>query len=395
MADRGLPAARAHKPRPALSILQTSGHICWGGEPNHVFLLSSGLLAAGHRVIVAAPRASALAERCIASGIPVCTHVRFSHQLRDYGLLHDARAVAQLIRDHNVSVLHTHASRDTWAGALASLASDVRIVRTRHNLQYNRTGMLNRWLYGRLDGLIVISKAIRDEFRRNHLVPNQRITVIPDAADLRRFYPRPLAIGLREEWGIPVDGFVIGSAGRLSIEKGHHVLVEAAAMVVCQAPSAWVVIAGEGAEETALRCHIERRGLVGRVILLGFREDIEDFYAATNLLVVPSLSEGLGTVVIEGLAMGKPIIASNIGGIPELIEDGRTGRLVPPNDAAALAATILALMTSPTAAAAFGQAGRARVARHYSLGRLTARTLRLYEQITAAAPVRHASRASS
>lgn len=366
-----------------LRILHTSFHRGWGGEPNRIYNLCSGLLDRGHHVVVAAPRESTLLQRCQDRGITVCNEVLFDHRFRPLSLWKDVRLLRNIIAEQNIDLVHTHGSRDTWAGALAA-GKTTPFFRTRHNLKRNRTGMANTWLYGRLRGLVAISQAVRAEFEKNQLVPMDRVAVIHSAVDLTRFDLAADGTSIRRDLALDDDDILVAAVGRLAPEKGHAWLLDAAPDIFKKCRNVRIAIFGKGELHDTLQAGILARGLEERFTLAGFHERVDRVYAACDVLVFPSLSEGLGTAVIEGLAMARPVVATAVGGIPEILTHGKTGVLVPERDSRALAEAVVDMVDDLAAAKEMGRRGREDVQDRFTVDALTEQTLSFYFQMLGA-----------
>jgi glycosyltransferase involved in cell wall biosynthesis len=215
-----------------------------------------------------------------------------------------------------------------------------------------------------------------------------RTETVPYGVDVSRFSPNPDArLAIRRNLGI-ADAPVVFAAGRLVSKKGFEYLIDAAATLQSQVPALRVLIAGEGDLRAELSARIAGAG-VSSVQLLGRRsqDDIALLAAAADVVAVPSVVDeagnvdGLPNVALEALATGTPVVASRVGGLPAAIADGVTGRLVPPADAAALAAAIRELLSNPTAARALGEAARSRAIREYSWAHVAERFEEIYDRI--------------
>jgi glycosyltransferase involved in cell wall biosynthesis len=150
---------------------------------------------------------------------------------------------------------------------------------------------------------------------------------------------------LHDDYGIPEDAPIVGVVARLEAEKGHRTLIDAWPDVLAAVPNAWLLVIGEGSERDALEAQAASLGVSERVVFTGRREDVPAVTAALDVAVLPSYREAQGLSVLEAMALSRPVVASNVGGIPEMIEDGVTGLLVPPNDCSALATAIVKLLT--------------------------------------------------
>jgi glycosyltransferase involved in cell wall biosynthesis len=221
----------------------------------------------------------------------------------------------------------------------------------------------------------------------------EQISVISNGLDLSRFAEIRRNNGLRQTLGLPPHGPLIGVVGRIHPMKGIENFLEAAQSVAGRFPDARFLIVGDGATDCGKKvlpdCTYKeelerlaaRLGLGQRVVFTGFRLDTPDLLAELAVSVLPSLSEGLSNVLLESMAAGVPVVATRVGGNPEAVEENVTGLLVPPRDSAALALAICQLLEDPKLSARFGQAGKERVARYFSLEHMVQETERLYQEL--------------
>ena len=186
---------------------------------------------------------------------------------------------------------------------------------------------------------------------------------------------------LHEELFLPHQAPVVGNVAALVPHKGQRHFVEAAALVVRQVPDARFVIAGEGELRPALERLIKEHRLEKHVLLAGFRPDVLSLHKAFDIFVMSSVTEGLGTSLLDAMAAGKPIVATTTGGIPEVVVDGETGFLVPPRDDRAMAEAIVTLLKDPALRAQMGAAGLARAQSKFSAERMLQETLRVYKRV--------------
>ncbi|MGQ9576948.1 MAG: glycosyltransferase family 4 protein [Thermoguttaceae bacterium] len=222
-----------------------------------------------------------------------------------------------------------------------------------------------RWM----DHVVCVSQAQAEKVRRAG-VPRQKISVIPNAVQPERF-AQPLPEYRQQLLSLfsKPPRLVVGAAGRLSPEKGFGVLVDAAAQVVRQQPGVGFVLFGDGALRGPLQRQIDDRGLNGNFVLAGFRPDFDQYLPHLDLLALPSFTEGLPNVVLEAFAAGVPVVATAVGGTPEVVEHGQNGYLAPPGDPGAMARHIAELVCQPERARQMGRHGRQRVARDFTFDR--------------------------
>jgi glycosyltransferase involved in cell wall biosynthesis len=222
-------------------------------------------------------------------------------------------------------------------------------------------------------------------------VAAERVVVIRNAVRTGRFdRPDPAARETICRLFARPPAVVVAAAGRLSPEKGFGYLIEAARRLAADHPAAGFVVFGAGVLREALARHIAAAGLEGRFVLAGFRDDLDRLLPAADVLALPSLTEGLPNVVLEAMAAGVAVVASRVGGVPEVMDDGATGYLVPPADPAVLADRLGRLLRSEQERRALGAAGRRRVARHFTFEAQARAYLNLFADL-ARRPARQAA----
>ena len=194
-----------------------------------------------------------------------------------------------------------------------------------------------------MDRLIAVSQAIVAKIaeERGGLAP---VSLVYNGVDLERYDHQEPCCTLHEEYGMEPGAQVVGVVARLEPEKGHPTLLEAWPAVLRASPSTYLLIVGEGSRRDALEAQARELRIAHRVVFTGRRDDIPAVTAALDVAVLPSYREAQGLTILEAMALSRPVVASNVGGIPEMVEDGVTGLLVPPHDAAALAAAITRLL---------------------------------------------------
>lgn len=387
----------------SLRILHTDFHRGWGGQAARVLMLSRELARRGHAVTIAAP-AGELTRRAAeaagtAPGLSVDDRFSFRPPARVVSFLRDVGRLKDLIRKERFDVVDVHGSQDTWTAAVVRATSGLPrcLVMTRHNTKRVRTSRPNRYLYGRLiDHLILVDESVRSgyaTFLADGTLKASRISVIPSAYRADLFYRGVDGSRARRELGIPGDAVVAGVAGRLVIDKGHTYLLQAAARLKPEIPSLTLLFAGLGPNEGALREEAGRLGLSGSVRFLGFRDDIAGVQAALDVAVLPSVGcDASSASLKEAMALGVPVLASDIGGARSIIEDGVTGTIVPPGSAEALATALRALVADPARARRMAETAAERVRMRYSVERLADETLAAYAIALSAPAVRERAR---
>jgi glycosyltransferase involved in cell wall biosynthesis len=226
-------------------------------------------------------------------------------------------------------------------------SSRIRCVEDREQLR-NLTPLMDR--------LIAVSRAIQvkiaEEGRRG-----APVSLIYNGVDMQRYNHQQPCCTLHEDYSIPAEAPIVGVVARLEAEKGHRTLIDAWPEVLTRVPDARLLIVGEGSERDSLEAQVDLLDISERVIFTGRREDVPAVTAALDVSVLPSYREAQGLSVLEAMALSRPVVASAVGGIPEMVEDGVTGLLVPPHDCYALAAAIIRLLTDHPYADMLARAG--------------------------------------
>ena len=269
---------------------------------------------------------------------------------------------------------------DAWLAGFAAKSVGLPVVRSRHvSIPVKRR---RNFVYNALsDRIIASGEAVRCVLIEGGVQPD-KIMAIPAGVDLRRFHAGVSGEAVRREWGL--QGPVIGTVAMFRGSKGHQLLLSAAPVVLTSEPEAVFLWVGDGVGRDSLQHEIARAGLTSKVRITGFREDVPALLAAMDVFVLPSIkSDGVPQVIFQALAMRKPVVATAVGGIPELIQQQRTGLLVPPNDPRALAEAVLHVLQHPVEAAEWAQAGGRLVDTQYTLEHTIDRTAAVYTAVLA------------
>lgn len=291
-----------------------------------------------------------------------------------------------LIRDGRYDVVHTHLFASNLLGRLATMLARVApVIVSTVQLIANREAwweiLVDRLLQHRTDMMIASSQAVRQSFIQRGIRP-AKIAVIYNSVDLARFdaVDREAARRTtRQAFGWDEGHFVVGTVARLNRIKGLDRLIEAAKTVAEAIPQARFLVVGDGPQREALLSWVRHLGLGERCIFAGLRSDISQILPALDLFVLPSLSEALGIAAIEALASGVPVVASRVGGVPEVVTHGEVGLLVPPGDAVQLAQAILHVAANPVEARQWADRGQKRVRLMFDVNRLAGAQARLYQ----------------
>lgn len=298
------------------------------------------------------------------------------------------RPLVAMLRSRGVNVLHGHMfGSNLWAALLGRLAGVPAIVAHEHMWSYGAGGgerlrpFLDREVVARgADAFIAVSEEGRRRMIETERIPARETVLIENG--IEGFAPGDGA-RVRAELGIAADAPVVGTVGHLRPEKAHAVLVEAAALLKAEHPDLVTLIVGEGIERPSLEELIEQLGVGDSVRLLGAREDVPDFLAALDVAVCCSDFEGGPLSVMEYMEAELPVVATDVGGLPELVAEGETGFLVPPREPAALAAATSRLLADPGMRSDFGALARRRRRERWDLDGWARRLEALYDEILA------------
>jgi glycosyltransferase involved in cell wall biosynthesis len=356
------------------TILHTEASRGFGGQELRILAEARWLRAHGWDALIACQPGSRLLDEAARAGLTAvpldmrgATHVGAAWKLR------------KLLEDRRVALVHTHSSVDSWLGALAARSLGLAVVRSRHvTIPIRRRRAL---VYRLAHRVITSGEAVRQLVAAAG-VPPERIVAVPPGIDTGRFHPGVSGERVRAELGL--TGPVVGLVANIRGSKGHDVFLDSARAVLRRHPSARFLIVGDGVGYGDVERRVAALELGHAVVMTGFRRDIPEVMAALDVLTLPSLrSEASSQVIPQALAVGTPVVASTVGGSPELVENGVTGYLVPPGDAAALAAAVVATLDDTAGARAMARRGQARVTARFSMDAVMAHTIAVYEEILA------------
>jgi L-malate glycosyltransferase len=349
----------------------------WRGGQRQVLLTVLGLRERGHRTVLVAHPEGELAVRASEG------HDLIRLAPRAEVDLHAGWRLSRIIRDLKPEIVHAH---DPHAVALASLALSFLtsgrcpgLVASRRVAYHLKAHAFSRWKYHQVACFVAASKAITQILVGDGIDP-ARIVTVYEGIELHRVQAEPAA-NIHAEFWLPTHAPIVGAVAALTHEKGHKYLIEAAALVLREVPDTRFIILGEGELRSALERQIKELHLDKHVLLPGFRADILSFIKSFDVFVMSSLFEGLGTSLLDAMALSKPTVASDTGGIPEVVAHGETGFLVPPRDARELATAISKLLKDPDRRERMGRAGLERVKRLFTADQMVEKTQAVYRNL--------------
>lgn len=380
-----------------VKILEFVPAFGWGGTERQFVNLGRGLDRARFSVHFGCLRRFGLMlEEIEKSDIPVLDYGVF--RLRGLRSMAAQIRLAGDIRRLGIQLVHSYGFHAHLFAIPAAKLAGVPVVASIRDMGVylsRSQRIVQRWICRFADHILVNADAIR-QWLVSEGYDIDRISVIPNGIDLSPFRQRSRHGGLHAELGLPYDAPLVAVVGRVSRLKGLEDFLAATAVVARRFPSARFLIIGEpsftasgstisvdASYQNALGGLAASLGLHDRVIFTGFRSDIAQILPELSVSVVPSLSEGLSNTLLESMAAGVATVATRVGGAPEVVQDSENGLLVPPSDPAALAEAICRLLDGPAFAKGIGEAGRRRIAEHYSTQNLVENTSRFYERVLA------------
>lgn len=348
----------------------------WSGIGSHGAVLAGGLMKKGINVVLGCPRGGKLYAQAESMGITV-RHIGMKN-LMDFASWYRILRVA---RRDNIDIICANLGKEYWPLAVICRVLGLKSVIVRHQMNKLKT-LTNRLINGYIDKIIAVSGAVKRTLI-NSGIAGDKIEVIYNSVDLARFNPNfdpqfgsesVSRDDIRAELGLAKDDIVIASVGRITEDKGGLDLLYAFKEAAGGYPRMRLLFAGDGPFRSSLEGHAAELSISDRVHFTGYRDDVERMYAAADIVAVPTRGlESFGMVVIEAMAMERPVIASDVGGIPEIITHGVNGLLFNATDRSALRACICELAGNPSLASRLASEGRKTVEERFSDGAFSER----------------------
>ncbi len=361
----------------ALRILHTESSLGWGGQEIRVLTEARGVARRGHAVTLAAPAESRIFQAAAGYGLEAVAIPIARKSVRG---LH---GMVGLLRGRPFDVVNTHSSTDSWLAAIAvcCLRRAPPVVRTRHISAPLPRNLATRWLYrSATERIVTTGEKLRLQVIAETGVDPARVVSIPTGIDLERFQPGPKAQA-RRELGLDEQAFTFGIVATLRSWKGHRQLLEALAAM--PDPGARLVVVGDGPQREALEAAMGELRLAGRLKFVGNQADVAPWLRAFDAFCLPSYAnEGVPQALMQAMACGLPVVSTPVGSIEEIVEDGRTGLLVPPRDVPALRAAMERLAADAGLRARLASAARAEALMRFGEDRMVERMLEVFTAAT-------------
>ena len=357
------------------------------GAENSLLNLVRGLDKSTFKPFFVLPEEGPLAAELRGIGIDV-NIVGMPQVRRLIGVVSAAKRLRRLVEDKRIGLIHSNSIRTHFYAWMAGRGKGIPVVWHQRNLITKEVVDPDRLFSFLPDKIVCNSEAIASRFLSKDRLP-PKVEVVHNGVDTRMFSPSADGKAVRQEFGIKDDEIVVGIASRFHRLKGHETFFEAAKILLRDMPQRKLkfLVAGGAVFDADMRRELEVKimandgQLKGRVIFTGFRGEMPQVYAAMDIFVLASGSEACGRVAIEAMASGKPVVGTNTGGTPELVEDGMTGLLFPPGDANALANALKTLIDDGAKRQAMGVAGRKRAEEMFSIEANVGKIQHIYRQL--------------
>jgi glycosyltransferase involved in cell wall biosynthesis len=359
------------------SIVHTEWSDGFGGQEHRILLECREMIRRGHEALIVCRPESLLLARAEEAGIPAA-----ALPIRSSADIAAAAAMVRIFRRRKATVVNTHSGKDSWVGSMAAKIAGVPLlIRTRHisvPIRRHAFNLVYRWP----DGYITTGEMIREHFLAEGISVD-RVVSIPTGVDPERFSPAVDGGRIRREFGIGPDAFLVSMIGVMRSWKRHDLFLEAVRLLRERGVPVKALVAGEGLGKEAIEAEIAGKNLSGTVILAGYREDVPEIIAASDAVVLPSdRYEGVPQVILQAMAMERPVIASPIGGIPEVVHPENTGILCPAGDVVAYADALARIAGDPSLGKRLGRAGRKLVLDRYTVVAMCERTEAFYSRLS-------------
>jgi glycosyltransferase involved in cell wall biosynthesis len=362
-----------------MNILFLSTHLNTGGITSYLLTLAAGLVRRGHQVHVATSGGDMEKEFLSAGARLVTLNIRAKSEL-DPKIYLALKPLKRYIREHHIDLIHAQTRVTQLMGAMLKRLTGKAYLSTCHGFFKTRLSRKVLPCWG--DAVIAISPAVEAHLTDDFGVTRARVVYIPSGVDLEKFagVDDVSRARCRARFNLG-DAPVVGMIARFSDVKGQDILIKAMKTIIAHIPDARLLLIGEGKTEQALRGLVEDLGLAERVHFFAVVNNALEMLSLFDVAAMPSRQEGLGLSIMEAQAAGVPVVAARVGGIPSLIEDGRTGILVAPEDSEALAGAVVRILRDKKLLKDIGLAGRAFIRKTYPAQRMVDQTAALYERL--------------
>ena len=381
-----------------IKVLHIITRLDKGGSAENTFLTVTGLDKNSYEVtLMSGPVGNARHDRKKQIEKQGIEYILIPELVRDISPINDLITLFKLygfLRNEKFDIVHTHTSKAGLLGRVAAKLVGIPIViHTPHGhvffgyfgpLRTKTFILLEKFVSQMTDKIVTLTNGEKDDHKLFKIAKEDKCVVIYSGVELSKFkkFNFNEKQNIKKELGIPEDSLVVGTVGRLVPVKGPEFLLKAAKQIVPKYPDSFFVFTGDGYLRQDLEKKALKMGVKDNIVFLGWRDDVAKIVSVYDVFVLPSLNEGMGRVLVEAMALGKPIVASNAGGIPDLVTHGKNGFLVPPKNPKELARYIQILLEDEEKRKEMGQAGK-KMAVNFSREIMIEKISKLYEDLLA------------
>ncbi|MDP2157756.1 MAG: glycosyltransferase family 4 protein [Nitrospirota bacterium] len=356
-----------------MTILHTETLKKWGGQQNRVLMEAIGLRDRGHRIIIACYKESMLAQKAKEAGITV-----YELNMAREAHLSTIPKLVSIIRREHVDIVSTHSSVDSWAGGIAAKLAGRKLVRFRHNIYPIGRDPLTSFIYWLPESLVAISATVGDVLLLRG-IDKKKVLIIPSSVDIERFSTE--TEDLRNELGISPETMVIGNTSSFTSVKGQNFLLEAFNEIGGKYPCLLMFAGRLSKQYQEKYLSVVKKPLRDKVLFLGHRDDIPRVLKTYDVFVFPSVIEGLGTSLLEAMAMARPVVVSDIPTFRDFVDDHRTGIFFEAQNAEALAGKVIYLLGNNELRKKIGMNAHSMICERYSLQNMLDATEAMYREV--------------
>ena len=362
-----------------MNILFLSTHLNTGGITSYLFTLAKGLIKRGHSVHIISSGGN-MEKEFLSAGVRIMNlNIRTKSEL-DPRIYFALKPLKQYIKENHIDIVHAQTRITQVMGSLLKKSTGRPFISTGHG--YFKARLSRKWVPCWGDAVIAISSAVERHLADDFGVEKQKIHLIESGIDLAEFAPIDETVRAehRNRFNLGKE-FIVGMIARLSDVKGPDILVEAMHGVLKHIPNAKLLLVGEGRMEGELRSMVKRLKLDEHVRFFSIVNQTREMLSLFDIFAMPSRQEGLGLSIMEAQATGLPVVATRVGGIPSLIENGKTGILIEPENSGALTEAIIKLFEDKDRLGTIGIAGRKFIQQNYSSDTMVDKTAKLYKSL--------------
>lgn len=375
-----------------IKVLHIHTRAIIGGSGTNTLLSMAGLPKDRFEAVLACGSEGALPEEARKKGLRVIIIPHLKNEINPSNDFLALREIISLLKSEDFAIVHTHNSKAGILGRLAARWCRVPvIVHTMHSCVFRYPNLnffqrsffyiIEKWTAGFTDKIIAISPTLETIFIESGIAPPEKIATIYSGIGLESFRVATDLVQKKRSLGIAEGELVVGTVSRLAEGKGHKYIIQAIPLIVAQVPHVKFVFVGDGPARFELEDLADQLRVRDKIIFTGERNDVPELLQAFDIFCLVSLYEGMGRVILEAQAAGKPVVATKIGGIPDIVLENKTAFLIKPKDSTGLADNLIRLLKDEKLRTEMSQAARGFIDYHFSLQKMVEDIMRVYNEL--------------